>query len=152
MAKNVSVDDKYLKFKSANFLLNPQLPVENPIDTELLQSSAAEALFYFFSNQYEQISNHHIDDVNALFAAFRENVGAFMARATILNGIKARETKALEIIKANLARLMADCKTESFAISLLEASVANNLSLISPFSDNRAYCQESYEVENGLTF
>jgi len=148
----VSVDDQYLKFKTANFLRNLESPAKSAIDVKPLQKITAEALFYFFSNQYDKISIQHIANVNAFFAIFSENVGAFMARATILNAVEARETKALDVIKENLARLMADCKTENFALNLLEAAVANNLSLVSPFSDNRACCQESYEVENGLTF
>jgi len=138
-------------FATANFLSQPKLPHPKSNKTEALKRLAAEALYYFFSNQYEKISDQHIDDINALFITAKRNIGAFMAPATVLSSIDAINSESWPIEKKKLARLIDTCRDENFAIKLVETAVTDNLSLPSPFSDYRAYCQESYEVEQGLT-
>jgi len=143
------------RFKAATFLPQPQLRARNTQDIdniEFLQTSAVEALFYFFSNQFEKISDGHINGLHTLFVAAKSDISALIAPVTILNSIKAIQSEKLTVNKNNLAGLIAECKTEDFAIRLVQAAVANNLTLISPFSGNRATCQESYEVENEMFF
>lgn len=151
MTKNLFQQNDIQRFKAASFLPPPRLHLQEADEIEFLKTSVAEALFYFFSNQCEKISDSHIDNVNALFVAAKKNAGAFMVPVTALNSIEAVRSESLDVIKENLAQLIAECRDEKFAINLLEAAVTNNLSLISPFSDNRAYCNESYEVESELT-
>lgn len=138
------------KFKTASFLQKLQLPLTAADEIELLQTTA-EALFYFFSNQHAKISGHHIASVNKLMEAAQGKASEFMAPVTELTSIEAAQSDALTVDKAHLAQLIAECREENFAINLLEAALANDFSLISPFSGNKAYCQESYEVGGELT-
>lgn len=151
MTENLFQRNGIQRFKTASFLPKPQLRVQKADELEFLQNSVAEALFYFFSNQYEKISDSHIDNVNAFFVAAKKNASAFMVPVTALNSIEAVKSESLDVIKENLAQLIAECRDEKFAVNLLEAAVTNNFSLMSPFSAGRAYCNESYEVENELT-
>lgn len=139
------------QFKIANFLKNPRLRLHKAKAYAESQPPAAEALFYFFSNQYENISEQHIQNLNSLFVAAGKDIGNFMETATVLNPTEALQSEKLHVIKSHLAELIAACSDGEFSLRSVESAVANNLTLTSPFSDGKATCQESYEAERGMT-
>lgn len=142
------------KFRTANFLSVPKpaypaLSSYHNNDVEQLQIAGAEALFYYFSNQYDKISTAHLDGLNQLFLMSDENTDNFLVRPKKVNTIEAVKSESLQVLKDNLALLITECRNENFAIRLLE-NVIENLGITSPFSNGRAYCNESYEVDDGI--
>ncbi|MDD5124242.1 MAG: hypothetical protein PHT85_06615, partial [Methylovulum sp.] len=132
------------QFKNSNFLLS-QTWLINEIKARQNQlndsiSLATEALFYFFSNQYKEISSKHVDAVNRLVS----EVVTIWSEAKKISYLEAINGA---IFEGNIVQLIEECKSENFAVSLVEGGVANNLNLASPFSTDRASCQESYEVD-----
>lgn len=113
---------------------------ENPV------SATVEALFYFFSNQYDRLSERHLGAVTQLSAMAQNSKIAFMSKprkmypeAFLASGLFAETT-------GNVKLLIAECRHKDFAVNLAESALAGQISLPSPFSAKRAYCQESYEV------
>ncbi|POZ49990.1 hypothetical protein [Methylovulum psychrotolerans] len=131
-------------FTDSHFLPKPAISLP---DGPRLQLIAAEALYYFFSNQTEKISDRHHKGIKTLFAAAKKNSGALMVPATVLTASEAMQAENLAVSKPRLARLLGQCRHEHFAEQCVATALTSNLSLMSPFSDNRASCQESYEAD-----
>ncbi|MDO9106921.1 MAG: hypothetical protein Q7U57_18415 [Methylovulum sp.] len=141
------------KFKEANFSAVQEedyckkstFAQYRPNDTFAI---AIEALFFFFSNRFNEISSQHIDEVNALYGAIAQNISTFWREVKRLSLADALNEPTL---KSHLKRLVEELKNDKFAIGLAESAITNNLSLPSPFSSAPAYCRESYEVDGGFT-
>ena len=140
-------------FKKANFLPQPKHLSLQSRKLEQLQDTAVEALWFFFSNQYEKISDQHLQVIKRYFLSSKipwKNSPVFSVQPIVITPIQAVKHKPLAMQQGNLDLLIAECQSESFAIDLVSQAVNIKLSLPSPFSDGRAYCQESYEAGNGM--
>ncbi|MFZ2725056.1 MAG: hypothetical protein WAX77_02260, partial [Methylococcaceae bacterium] len=138
-------------FIEANFL---------PAQTALIKASSTqkntlslgiEALFYYFSNQYKAITSEHIDSMQSFHKLIHENLNNFWQDTKRITVTEVINEAALKDLRGDLNLLLEECKHENFTIHLIEGVVAHNFSLASPFSSARAYCQESYEVNNYFT-
>lgn len=118
-----------------------------------LEDYAAEALYYFFTNQYKKITAQHTQAVRKYFFQFFSALHQkpiFPAMPALLAPMAAIKHPALVAYAPHLRQLIACCLAENLALDLAEKASTNQLSLPSPFSSNRAYCQESYEAGLGL--
>ncbi len=137
-----SEQDKSLAFKTANFSAKTTSP---------LHLATAQALYYFFSNQFEQITEDHYEKIAALLAAEKQSISAFLKPPRVINSKEGLNPEVLA--HTELAGLLADCQQNHFAFSLVAQAVNNgSLRLSSPFSDNSAFCQGSYITEEGVNY
>lgn len=127
-------------FKKTNFL-----SVSKQHQQQL--DSVAEALFYFFSNQFDKITASH--SLNLSNFCPNKKIERLIKPALVLDSIEAIRSDQLTTVKMRLAQLIADCNNEYFAVNMTEAAVTGKVCLTSPFSDGHAHCQESYEVKGG---
>lgn len=141
---NASLDT--LRYKTFGY--KKKLPFEEDIE-ELIEKTV-EALFYFSTNQCDKISEEHTVAPSLLLTiAQSNNIG-------ILNQVRKVYVSELphnllNDLKGNLNLLISECKRKDFFSVLVENALNNQLSLPSPFSKNRAFCQESYEITPDLS-
>ncbi|MDD5272068.1 MAG: response regulator, partial [Methylovulum sp.] len=107
-----------------------------------------EALYYFFSNHHERVSESHRTAPAILWEAAQAGGIPWLEEpkkihATILPNV-------LSGVACDLQPLVSECKEPGFGVNLVKNALNGRLSLPSPFSANRAYCQESYEVAPDL--
>ncbi|MFZ2450199.1 MAG: hypothetical protein WAW36_06755 [Methylovulum miyakonense] len=117
--------------------------IKDAVDT------AVEALFYFFTNQYGKISEKHLEAPAILFGLAQEHGLNLLNKAHNVH-VSALPTVLGPDISGDLQLLVSECKNKDCAINLVENALSGLLSLSSPFSENRAYCRESYEVPPDL--
>jgi hypothetical protein len=139
------------KFTTAAFLTQPKLLFTTAAKAERLRESTAEALFYFYSNQFDKITAQHIADATTLYEAAGKKAETFLKPPLVLTTTEAPSASGGAILRDNLQQLTAECRREDFASHLLAQAIAGSVSLISPFSGNSANCQESYELKIGIT-
>jgi len=143
------------KFKEANFSSAQSISGnEATAEQKQLDNSiplAMEGLFYFFSNQYHEISARHLNAVNILYNTIAPNINMFWRETKKMTFVEALNEPVFQALEGNLTLLIEECRNENFAVSLVENITDNSLSLASPFSTGRATCRESYEADSGFT-
>ena len=110
--------------------------------------TAIEALYGFFSNQHEYLgAGHYLAPATAL--AITHESGIMWLRspevifaATIPTDLGAHYPYLPQLITA--------CKQHDLAVNLVQEALSGLATLPSPFTVNKAYCQESYEVAADL--
>jgi hypothetical protein len=135
------------QFNTINFpLLQSGLANETRTDQNQINDSvslAIDALFYFFSNQLKKITNQHLDAINH----YSDSIYSHWLEVKKITVAEANEQPTF---KGNIKLLLEECRVANFAFNLVEKIIANDLSLASPYSSNKAHCQESYEVSGGF--
>ncbi|GAB6141783.1 hypothetical protein JCM14076_25120 [Methylosoma difficile] len=135
-------------FKITNFIKNLS---KEQIFTET-QDKAIEALFCFFTNQMDKLEQDHFDAVNACFSKLESKNNLLTFNLTTVMHVNASiDYSKIRGTQKYLPALIRLCKSQNFALELAQqASNVGKLSLPSPFSKNRAECQESYESQGGM--
>lgn len=147
----LSPKERLEKFTAATFLARPKLLIKTSIEATRLRNSAAEALFYFHSNQFDKITGQHITDAVALYEAAGEKAKNIFTTSRLLSMREATETHKGGFLPDKLRTLLDNCRHEHFAANLVNLAIKDCVALPSPFSENMATCQESYELDIGLT-
>ncbi|ASF44844.1 response regulator [Methylovulum psychrotolerans] len=135
-------------FQDAFFAPSGLAALAEQANSPVLVLAALEAVYYYFSNQYGRLSDLHLTAPSELWML------AQTASIALLQEPKKIHPTVLPTllsgIPCDLQPLLAACKDPQLGSRLVNEAFDGAVSLPSPFSPNRAYCQESYEVAPDL--